>query len=363
MALQPIVGGLYVPKPPPTSDPAFGTIALSGSGAKVAYIFRAPTTGTLDKIEFKLDGVTTAQDIKVSFQDVDLGTGFPDGTADQFRVIASANVAAGWMVPGLMTSDGTDTGSKRSVTRGDLLSAVIEFDSTAGNVNIAGLSSTTYLGNTSFYSAQFTASWAKLLTRCPSMALKYNDGTYPFVGADHFPISGALPLTTQFHSGSTPDERGVIFQFPFSCAVGGAWFICDVDNVAELVLYDSDETTALATCPLDPDVRSGGAAALSFARFTSDITLLANTNYRLVLKPTSGSNIGIREFTVNTAAIMDGFELGQNMRHTARVNAGTWTEDTVRRAFMGLLVTKLDDGAGGGGGTLKAPLLNGVLEA
>lgn len=362
MALQTIVGGAWIPKPPPSADLLFAGITIDASGEKAAFIFRVPKTGTLDKAEIKINAVTSAQAIKLSFQDVDTTTGFPDGTADQYRVIASGSVSAAWMVPGLMTSDGTDGGSKRSVTRGDLLALVIEFDSTAGNLDVAGTNSTTYLLNTDFYTAQFTAAWAKLTNRSPVFALKYNDGTYAFVGGDNFPISGALPLTTTYNSGSTPDERGIMFQFPFKCAVGGAWFVADVDNVADLVLYDSDGSTPLATCSLDPDVRGTTSGSPSFARFASDITLSAGTNYRLVLKPTSGSSIGIREFTINAAAIMDSFEGGQSIHHTSRTDAGAWTQDTSRRAFMGLLVTQLSDDVGAGGTTIAGtPMRRGMV--
>src|SRR5688572_9660018 len=100
----------------------------------------------------------------------------------------------------------------------------------------------------------------------------------------------------------------MIFRFPYPCAVGAAWVICDLDNVGDLVLYDSDGNTPLATVSLDPDVRASTAALQGFIRFPTDVALLANTNYRLALKPTSTLSLSLRESTVNAAAIMDSFE-------------------------------------------------------
>lgn len=129
------VAGLEVPtRVLSNTQTPFSDLLIDAAGEKVAIVFRAPKTGTLDRAEFKLDAVTQApvSGLRVSFQDVGAADGNPDGTQDQFRTVPQGSISAGaWVVPGLMTSDGTDGGTKRSVTKGDLIAFVVEFDSFA----------------------------------------------------------------------------------------------------------------------------------------------------------------------------------------------------------------------------------------
>ena len=70
----------------------FSTYQINAATEYVAAIIIVPKTGTLDKFEFRTgSSIPTfpANGLRCSFQDVDLSTGLPDGTADQFRVIAA----------------------------------------------------------------------------------------------------------------------------------------------------------------------------------------------------------------------------------------------------------------------------------
>ena len=142
MTLATVKGGLWIPKPPAVSTTvSFSTFLIDAAGERVAFVIRVPKTGTLDKAEFRVGtvAINAASQVRVSFQDISAANGDPDGTQDQFRDIAGSAFASNtWMVPGLMTSDGTDTGVKRSVTQGDLLSVVIEYQTftAADSVNV-----------------------------------------------------------------------------------------------------------------------------------------------------------------------------------------------------------------------------------
>ena len=356
MALTAIPGGLWIPLPPiySVAAPTFNIsslLTIDASAEKAAFMFQVPKTGTLDKIEFRTGAVTFGGGsvLRASFQDIDLATGFPDGTQDQFRDVTGV-AANTWTVPGLMTSDGTDTGTKRSVTVGGLLAVVIEYATfTAGDTVTWAqhqVQSTTGILPAFPTPALFTAAWAMNTAGYPSMALKYNDGSYAYI-VD--PLSPILTFNTRtFNSTSTPDERGMIFQFAGPVAVGGAWFRADLDAAADLVLYDSDGSTALQTVSLDSDLRSGTAGLNQFVRF-ADTNLTASTNYRLILKPTSASSVSLYDYDVSAAAHLDVCAGGQNFHSTTRTDAGAWTQTTTNRPWMGLLVTKIDNGAGGGG--------------
>jgi hypothetical protein len=289
----------------------------------------------------------------VSFQDVDLATGDPDGTPDQYRtiVVADANDNAS-LVTGILSSDGTDNGTKRAVTRGDLLAVVIEFDSfVAGNLNIATRNTVNPPGSSGgHYTDHFTAAWAKNASSLPRLALEYSDGSYwpiPYT----CPAVGGIAAET-FNSGSTPDERGLIFQVPFSCKASGIWALIDVDGDVDVVLYDSDGTSVLESVSLDANVRIAGSSGVFHALWDTDVTLVKDTSYRLAVKPTSVTNASMFVGEYTAAAVLDSLSGGSECHYTSRTDAGAWTEGTTMRPLMGLILSALDDGVStGSGGT------------
>ena len=177
------------------------------------------------------------------------------------------------------------------------------------------------------------------------MGVRYNDGSYawtPWL----FPASTFG--NTAFNSASTPDERGLYFSSPVPVRASGIWVYVDADADFDLKLYDSDGSTVLKTIAVDTDLRALVAARIQYHYFPASQELLANTNYRLTALP-GASSIGLAEFTVNAAAIMDAFSGGQACHLTTRADAGAWTQTTTQRPIMGLIIDGLSDGAGGGG--------------
>jgi hypothetical protein len=350
-SVQTFGGMVAYPDIPDSSDPLLSSNTIDAAGEKFACVIRAPQTGTLDKFEFMTQTVTSAQTLRVSFQDLD-ASGDPDGTQDQYRDIASGSVTSNtWTVPGLMTTDGTDGGVKRSVTRGDMLAMVIEFASTAGNLGIARFNSTTSPTLADFYGDHFTASWAKVASPC-NVALKYDDGTYAYIGPGWSAISTNPPSSISISTSTTPDEAGNIVTVPFKASIAGAWIIVDLDQAGDVVLYDSDGTTALRTVSLSASRRSGTGAAISLVRFPTSYTASINASYRIVFKPTTTSAINLREFVVNSAEILDAYTGGQDVHKTVRTDAGSWTETTTRRVYIGLMLDGLGDNVSSGGGGL-----------
>jgi len=369
MAFQTITGGLWLPLPTvhTVGAPSYipGSLLIDASAEKAAFIFRAPKTGTLDKAEIRTGAVTLGGSsvLRLSFQDVDLTTGFSDGTQDQYRDIAAASVSANsWLAPGLMTSDGTDGGTKRSVTVGDQLSVVLEYSTfTASDSVIWAILGAAGVGQTisAFPTAAlYTASWAFYSGGFPVMALKYSDGTYAGVG-DFVCVASAVNSVT-YNSGSTPDERALYFQLPAPVKVGGAWVRCDLDGDADVVLYDSDGSSVLSSASCDKDVRSQTSGGNLFVRF-AEATLAASTTYRLSIKPTSATSLTLYDFDVSAAAILGAVAGGSNWHFSSRTDAGAWSQVTTKRIWAGLLVTAIDDGVGGGGGLLTHPGMSGGM--
>lgn len=344
------VSGLYLPPlvvPGPAAPPAYNTDAaliLNASGERGAWVFQAPKDGTLDLFEFYFFNVPTAQAVRVSFQGVD-SSGNPDGSISAYRDIASP--ATGWAAPGLMTSDGTDGGTKLTVSQGDWIAVVVEFVSTVGDVRPGGVTQATNVWNAfngSYMAAFNGTSWSKVISIVPIGVLKYDDGSY--ATSDGFVPFFATTSTT-FNSGSSPDERGLILTTPAPMRVVGGWVLIDLDNDADLVLYDG--ATDVATVSMESSNRSTAAGKVGFYRFSSAVSLAAGSTYRLAVKP-GASNVTVYSVTVSSAAIMGAAPAGSAWHLTTRADAGSWTETTTQRPLMGLIVDAIDDGTGSGGG-------------
>jgi hypothetical protein len=346
--------------------PAFTatTFQIDAAGEKAAFVFQVPKTGTLDKVEFRIGAVTIdgSSVLRVSFQDLNDTDGNPDGTQDQYRDIAAGSVSANsWITPGLMTSDGTDTGTKRNVTAGQFMAFVVEYQTFAGTnaVQITGFMRSTFGGMP--HGLLYTTSWSEISSNAsPVMALRYDDGSYE-APLGTFPISNFTEVA--FNSNSTPDERGLYFQVPFPTRLKGGFFAVDLAGAGrafDILLYQQGNDTPLATLSVDGDLLFGwGADRGSLFLFPNPVPLSKDTYYRLVVRPTAtGFNAGLQEFDVASAVIMNAMEGGQNWHYTARTDGATtggtlndgWTQTTTKRPFISPLFDQFHDGIGGSSG-------------
>lgn len=326
--------------------------AMTSLDHRRGWTIRIPKTGTLRKAAFRMGGVSSAQDLRVSFQDVD-ATGNPDGTEDQYRVVPLASVTANtWLTTGIVSSDGTDGGTTRSVTRGDVMAVVMRFDSIAGNVTPtmprSFLETNFPYVNTSNNAG---ASWTKNISgifvdHYAGVALEYVDGTYAL-------IDGALPLIDEdnfsYAAASTPDEHGLIFTPPVGIRVAGLMVFGDFDDEAVLKLYDTDGSTVLESLTIDPDFDPNTTGGWFQHRFATSVELAAGGTYRATVLPTS-TTIRIQRVSVASAAVMAALPLGADWHQTARTDAGAWSQTTTIRPLIGLIVDGIEAGAAPGAG-------------
>jgi len=336
-----------------TGGSSVSAVTLNASGDRIGFVVQCPKAGTLDKFECMVGTVGNNPDngIRLSFQTVSLSTGDPDGTQSQYRDITGTLAANTWQVPGLMPSDGTDGGVKRTVAAGELLGCVVDFvsfvasDSFAVQVfGVSGMYRNWYVDNAS------TGSYVKSSTSAPILALKYDDGTYAIFDIPIWPIVDSNQVTS-FNSSTSPDERGLRFQVGTSMRAVGYWFVVDGDNAFDVVLYDSGGSV-LDTQSYDPDQRNAANTMYYVGYFPSGPhTLTASTTYRLILKPTTTSSITYWELELPSAAYQACIPGGVEWYATSRTDAGAWTDDQTRRPQMGLIFDGIDVSTGGGGGS------------
>lgn len=356
MAQERIRGGMWIPKPPPfgTATPAFSSILMDASAEKVAFIFQVPRTGALDKFEFRIGASAQlpTNGLKVSFQTVNTLTGDPSGVVAQYRVVTGLS-ANSWVVPGLLTDDGTDTGVKRSTARGGWLACVIEFQSFSAsdvvNVSTLNLSSTALLAGPT-YANHYTSAWAKQ-TSGMVMALKYDDGTYEYIHGEIFPIK-------DLHAaGGEGNDTGLAFSLPTDMLLGGVYarivYNAALNDILSVIVTRESDGEVMDTLSVDSSaIQASTAAQTYFFRFHHDPALTdqaetllrANEVYILSIVPDVADTIGFYEFEVESAEMMDALEGGASFH---KWDIASQSHSLTRRPWMGLLLTGADHEIGG----------------
>lgn len=339
MSEQTISGYMAIPRVPSRGGSArliFITPLLDAVGEKAGFILQAPKTGTISKVGFRTGTVTTGDTVDVRLESVDLATGNPSGTllgtnSNGSQVIANADDNT-WFLTSL--TQGV------VVTKGDFIAVVIVNGGGGGNLRIAHLGLVMWGGNFSYITDFVGGAWAKD-DESPLCALEYSDGSYAH-SPGVYPVSD-IDVMVSFDNTSDPDHRGLKFKLPFPFRITGIWVVGDFDGPVDVKLYDSDGTTVLETMSLDPDVRAATGGMTYFVLFSGTQSLLKNTFYRVVLEPTSAVSVELDEFDVDTVAIMDALEGGQDFHYTEKKDAG-WTDTTTKRPFMGILIDGVNIG-------------------
>lgn len=143
---------------------------------KLVHICRVPKTGTLNGVIFSATTVSLTNGVNVSFQAVVEGTTCPEPAEviAQYRVIA-APTANAENYTGIMSSDGTDNGTKRTVTRGDMLAVVFEIDNwqAGDSISIGAQQKRSYPHGD--FVQKSSGTWARV-GYSPGISLKYDDG-------------------------------------------------------------------------------------------------------------------------------------------------------------------------------------------
>lgn len=376
MAIIAAAGGFYVPPirghssvnsgPPPAS-------VLNTSTKRWAYIIRAPKTGTIDGFEFRPHSssvIAAGSVLRLSLQNVNtaVNPAEPDGSLDQFVDVTGSTVTADqWATTPALTTDGTPSGGKRAVVRNELLALVIQYQSFTGGDAFALA-----------YCAQWQAapqgdarpfghfpaeiafdgtSWIRVVYRpAPFLALRYSDGSFGFISPENPPIQGATVLLSAINVGSSPDEAGARFKFPFPVRVGGAWLLSDPsvggEGEYELVLYDSNGTSVLERVKVDTNqLQFDSVYAMTYLKFAAEHNLLKDTFYRLVLRPLTVVDTKMFSFHVKQIEHMDALPGGRDWHGTYRTDSGPWVDSTLEHPMMGLHVMGVDEFENLGGGS------------
>ena len=360
MTVQNILGGLWLPRPITNHSGTlqYGSLAMSDSDDKYSIVCQVPKTGTILKIHFRTGTVTTGDTVQGGIYNLD-SSGDPD--------LASAY--GGMAVGTVAIADGDDNVVKTItlatgatvVNADDEIAICLVFSSyVAGNITIATITAGGANQQNFPYVDRYTTAWAKS-SAIPLVVLEYSDGSFA-------PISGVWPFisafaSTSFNSGSGDDQYALKFTLPFKASLRGFGGMINSTGACDFILYDSDGSSVLKTYSKPANLSVAAASRQSEYLFASAQVLNANTAYRLALKPTSATNVGLFIGDVASAAMMDSVDLGQNAILSTKDGAGAWADVTTRRPLINLLFDGMDDGAGGAGGLLSHPGMSGRMAA
>lgn len=309
-----------------------GNAAVTSANHSAAFVFQAPKDGNINKILVTIGTVSGSCTIEARLETVS-GTN-PSGS------LAGTNTNGTQAVSNNTTYAVTLTASK-AVTKGDILAIVIKY-SAGTTINVKTVNA---YQQSKYPYGLFNTGGTYATAATPVVSPGYDDGTYAVIP----PIVPAVATATTYNSGSTPDERGNYFTLPQGARATGIWIAYQNSATSAdftLKLYDSDGTSVLASVAMDADTLFGTSGGMMYVHFTSRVTLLANTAYRItVLATTANDNAWVRFQALNTA-VMGAFPGGANWYGTSRTDAGAWTEVTTDWYPMGLLVDGIDSGAG-----------------
>lgn len=341
---------LYPPVLPHTGDtPQLNTALqnMNASTKRVAFVFLAPRTGTINKVYLNIGAVTlnVASVVRFSLQDTTLVSGVrvPDGTQDQYRDHTS--LSTGILDSGILSNDGTDGGVKRSVTAGDIIALVMEFQTfnTGDTVTLASLvlqRDSAYAGVNNHISALTYngSTWSQQPSVTAQLALEYQS-----VGIllPHFHMNLGTVLT--FDVINIREEAGNRIRLPFKCQVIGVAAAVESGADAFLKVYNAAET----------EIASGVAEVLEVGTATDSIvcylaaplTLEKDTDYFFVWRGELGGNsINVHKWTVPSSTYIDAFPWGANWRHAIRsdYSVNSFTVSTTAVHHMQLIISGIE---------------------
>lgn len=355
MALQSVppflLGAFY---PALNNYGAFTAQTFDATTDLAVWIFQAPKTGTLDRMDVNIAAITTwpSGGVQVGWQGV-TETAVPTVNNGSFThsVTVTASPGAGWWNPGSFVDGGA---AKKSVTQGDLIAFVMKPVSGTVSFTVNRIDSTNLpiggglIGKFPMYLANTSGTTAISATGL-SVALWYDGDSAPTSFSPHAPP--VLAMTTKTVASTNPDYAGLLFRVPFSCKVKGAMIRADVDSNATIKLITNDASTPLASVTWDSERRATDGSGQMLFMFTSEVTLSVNTDYRVIIdNSASATACTMTVWTVAAASHRGAWPYGETSALTTSNDGTTWTDTTTSQPLFALLVSALDDGVGGGGG-------------
>jgi hypothetical protein len=328
--------------PDPTATIGSGT--LDNTADYLGGVFQAPKTGTINYIHWRTASVTNwSGTLRVRIVDVDPVTGGP-GTTTYGDAYTTSTQASG--------TNYVTTPLGASVTAGQWYAVVIDCPAVASGSIAVLRGFSYYLGGAGSYYAPYSfqstdnAGTLVKAATAPILGIEYSDGYTPM------PVAPVCTTGTVSLSSSGTVKVGNIFASPFPMDAVGIWVVGDLDGDITLDIHLGDNASPIAgaTCTCNKAFRGGGGFGLHQVLFDSGsiIQLAAGVTYRVVATATTTTASAIyRLLNVPENAQLDQLPGGKDWFYTS-YSGGAWADTDTARGYVGLLIRRLSDGAGGG---------------
>ena len=191
----------------------------------------------------------------------------------------------------------------------------------------------------------------------PNVVITFSDGTLGWLDGTLFT---GLYTQNSWTDATDPDERGIIFQVPFACKIGGLWtFLRSVDATSDftLTLYSDPEGVApVAEATVTVDADQAGAAANNLIMnhgIASQVSLLADTDYCIAVKATGAGNLRVDGTVLAAAAHRAIFPGSTTLRQVTRNGgAGAFgSSSTTTMMNLGVMISEITTSTDGGTGS------------
>lgn len=337
-------------------NPTDSAITNDAAGEAWAFAFQVPKTGNIDRVLFRTGTVTTAANMAVTLETI--GTdGLPSGS----NYGGSAGVT--WSP---VDSDDNVTveltlGTPAAATIGDIVVLRGEWSGSAGNLQIGYLTGSAGSGRGWPKVLPDTGSGFTLSTDgIPKVCLRYDDGTY-CVPLGCVPPGGTGSINIA--SGSTPQEVGIWLNLPVAATIIGVKSVGRTFGTTQtntLSLYTTPGGTPASQRSVAPNHNQLSLTNDWNCLFFNGYDISASTDYVLGFLQSSTNNLTLYYYDVANANYWGGFAGGSYFTWASRNSGGgAFTQTTTRKLVGSVAISKIHDGAGGGGG--NANILGGSV--
>ena len=324
-----------------------GIVSSTGlvASGRIGFIFRAPKTGSIDRMVWYSGTATGSPIVDVRLETVSGAS--PSGTLFGTNTnVVTGTVASNTEYESTLTS-------AASVTRGQLVGLSLNYVS--GTSIAIGLDQTwnQIISAHNLPQINTAGTWSIIAARNMRSLLRYSDGSYLSPNIEG--VSYGLASQTSFF---TSGEKGIRFRLPYRLRICGFWQSYDVRNDITVNLY-ADATAPGGTALLTKQITSASliqAGGVNQHFFDSSLTLSANTWYRLVAAFTGATGTRFSLVSFGSSDRRDAIVKDQ---YYTESSGSSWVDTTTQSPPIGIVLDGLEDASGGGGLILPRPMNGG----
>jgi hypothetical protein len=320
---------------------ALSAVSLNDADNAAGWVFNIPKDGTITDVGVLLvaeNGTSPQYNVKLSTVGAD---GFPTTT----DYGGSTGTPTTWTSAGFkwVTLAGAATGAA-----GDFAAVhVYPTGSTptgGNNITIPSVGVTMGMG----VNVNFTVAWGAANTGAAGFAIKYSTGEVYGIALS----SATAHLVVR--SNTTPDEVGDLFTLPANMTCTGARVMhaasaLETSATVDVVLYSAADGVLASATISDKDFADNSNY---IDVFWDSVSLIANTQYRLIVKPTTGASGGIylQRWSMDSTDAMAAIPCGTTWQGTSRTDAGAWSNVATDMVMLALHISDITFIAGSGSG-------------